>query len=156
MKRKPVFYSMLVSVIAIVLFIMAGRRPVVAGPGASEEAPGSLAALDVSGRSLGSCPIVHTEVQAEISGKVIGRSITPLPVIATVSRRQQLNGVDAEVCEILRPNICEVEPIEIGEFSGSIDKSCHICKAADAYIARAHVADDGPCCGQFIQDQLIV
>lgn len=67
MGRKRVLYCMLLSVLAFFLFLMAGRKPFAADARATEETPGSLAALDKSGKSLGSCPLVHTEVKAEIS-----------------------------------------------------------------------------------------
>jgi Ca-activated chloride channel family protein len=49
-------------------FIIAGRKPFAAEAAGTWESAGCLVAIDTTGRSLGPCPLVHTDVKAEISG----------------------------------------------------------------------------------------
>jgi Ca-activated chloride channel homolog len=68
MRRKSVYYYLILSLTAPFFLAIAIRKPFADDRLSSGETPGYLAALDKGGQSPGSCPLVHTEVKAEISG----------------------------------------------------------------------------------------
>lgn len=68
MERKRSFIYIVLSILSYFLLIVAANRLFAQGNPISDDTPGSLAALDKTGKPLGSCPLVHTEVKAEISG----------------------------------------------------------------------------------------
>jgi Ca-activated chloride channel homolog len=81
MQRKCVFFYLVLSVLALLFFIIAARKPFAATGPATGDTPGYLSALDKAGRSLGSCPLVHTDVKADISG-----------ILSRVTVRQQFQN----------------------------------------------------------------
>jgi Ca-activated chloride channel family protein len=68
MRWKCVFFYLILFVSAMFAFIIGGRGLCAQDGAAYGETPGYLAASDKEGRSLGACPLAHTEVKAEISG----------------------------------------------------------------------------------------
>lgn len=68
MGRKCVFYYLILSVLAFFLFFVVTRKSFAADDRETGETPGCLSALNKAGKSLGLCPLVHTDVKAEISG----------------------------------------------------------------------------------------
>ena len=81
MRRKCVFYYLILSLLALFLVIIAAGKPLAADVPAGSETPGCLTALDKTGKSLGPCPLVRTAVHAEISG-----------VLARVTVRQEFQN----------------------------------------------------------------
>jgi Ca-activated chloride channel homolog len=68
MRRKSVYYYLILSLTALFFLAIAVRKPFADDKPSSGETPGYLAALNKDGKSLGPCPLVHTDVKAEISG----------------------------------------------------------------------------------------
>ena len=81
MRRECVLYYPILSAFVFFLFLIAGRNLFAADGPAYGGTPGLLAASDKAGQSLGSCPLVHTEVKAEISG-----------ILSRVTVRQQFRN----------------------------------------------------------------
>jgi Ca-activated chloride channel family protein len=59
---------MIVSGLVFFLFVVAARKHFAAETTEAPDTQGCLMALDAAGGSLGPCPLVHTDVKAEISG----------------------------------------------------------------------------------------
>jgi Ca-activated chloride channel family protein len=68
MRKKCVFIQMIVSGLVYFMFIVAARKHFAAETTEAPNTQGCLMARDATGGSLGLCPLVHTEVKAEISG----------------------------------------------------------------------------------------
>jgi Ca-activated chloride channel homolog len=68
MWRKSVAWLLVAFGLVPLLFAVALAKTAAAQTSAGRETPGSLQALDPGGISLGICPLVHTDVKAEISG----------------------------------------------------------------------------------------
>lgn len=66
MRRTCVYWALAVSVLTFFLFVLAARRSFAAET--RDATPGSLAAVDRTGKSLGACPLAHTAVKADIVG----------------------------------------------------------------------------------------
>ncbi len=81
MRRKCVFYFLAITALILFLFIIAGRMPFAAGSAEAKTTSGLLDARDKAGKALGLCPLVHTEVKAEISG-----------ILSRVTVRQQFRN----------------------------------------------------------------
>jgi Ca-activated chloride channel family protein len=90
MRGKCVFYYLMLSGIFFSHFIIAGRKPFAAEAPGTGESAGCLVALDTAGRSLGPCPLVHTDVKAEISG-----------VLSRVTVRQDFQNLFKEPIEAI-------------------------------------------------------
>jgi Ca-activated chloride channel homolog len=81
MQRKCVYFYLVLSVLALLFFFIAARKTFAANGPATGDTPGALSACDRTGKSLGSCPLVHTDVKAEISG-----------ILSRVTVRQQFQN----------------------------------------------------------------
>jgi Ca-activated chloride channel homolog len=88
MERKRVFCYLVLSILAFFLLMIAVRKPLAKDRGIADATPGSLSASSKSGQSLGLCPLVHTEVKAEITG-----------AISRVTMRQQFQNPFSEPIE---------------------------------------------------------
>jgi len=71
MRKKCVFIQMIVSGLVFFLFVVAARKPFAAETTEAPDTQGCLMALDAAGGILGPCPLIHTDVKAEISGILV-------------------------------------------------------------------------------------
>jgi Ca-activated chloride channel homolog len=81
MQRKCVYFYLVLSIFALLFFVIAAGKPFAANGPATGDTPGALSACDRTGISLGSCPLVHTDVKADISG-----------ILSRVTVRQQFHN----------------------------------------------------------------
>jgi Ca-activated chloride channel family protein len=78
MKRKLLIFAALLAAVSIIGVAVSAKRagtPQAATPGANATS-GALAATDAKGKSLGQCPLKHTDVKTEISGFISRVTVT--------------------------------------------------------------------------------